>query len=85
MSYNYSIEKLLEIQEISEFFTEEKSDFKEIRIKLNRKTHKCPCCECETNKIHDYRTQRIKDLPIFGKKCVLVLKKRRYVCMLSLR
>ena len=80
MSYNYSIEKLLEIQEISEISVKENSNDKEIYIKLNRKTHKCPCCGNETDKIHDYRTQRIKDLPILGKNSIIVLRKRRYVC-----
>ena len=30
--------------------------------------------------IHDYRTQRIKDLTIFGKRCVIIFRKRRYRC-----
>lgn len=37
-----------------------------VYIKLPRKTHACPCCGSETNKIHDYREQKIKDIP-FGR------------------
>lgn len=41
---------------------------------------KCPCCNTSTDKIHDYRKQRIKDIPAFGKFTTIVLRKRRYVC-----
>lgn len=51
-----------------------------IHIKLGRKVVNCPCCETQTSKIHDYRTQIVKDCEAFGKKIELVLKKRRYVC-----
>jgi len=33
-----------------------------------------------TSRVHDYRNQTIKDLPIMGKHTVLILRKRRYVC-----
>lgn len=29
-----------------------------------RKMHKCPCCGSETNRIHNYRDQKIKDIPL---------------------
>ena len=35
---------------------------------------------CRKNKIHDYREQKIRDLPAFGKKTFLHLRKRRYRC-----
>ena len=40
----------------------------------------CPACGMTTSKIHDYRTQYIKDLPLQGKRCFLELRKRRYTC-----
>jgi transposase len=40
----------------------------------------CPCCHASTSKIHDYRLQEIKDIPLQLKHTILVLKKRRYVC-----
>jgi len=49
-------------------------------IEMLRKPHKCPCCGTMTDRIHDYRTQKIKDLPSFGKKIFLLLHKRRYIC-----
>lgn len=36
------------------------------------------CPHCGT--IHDYREQRIKDIPAFEKEVVLVLRKRRLHC-----
>ena len=45
-----------------------------------RKPHVCPSCGCITNRIHDYRHQKIKDLPSFNKNVILLLRKRRYVC-----
>ena len=35
---------------------------------MERKVCKCPVCSAQTDKIHDYRTQIIKDIPIKGKK-----------------
>ena len=49
-------------------------------VEMLRKPHKCPSCGTMTDRIHDYRTQKIKDLPSLGKKVFLLLHKRRYVC-----
>lgn len=49
-------------------------------ISTKAKLSKCPCCGKETTKIHDYRDQRIKDLPFMFKTTYLVLRKRRYAC-----
>ena len=40
----------------------------------------CPTCGSITKKIHDYRLQTIKDVPVQLKPTNLVLKKRRYSC-----
>jgi len=32
-----------------------------------------------TSKVHDYRIQKMKDIPLQGKSCFLFLKKRRYL------
>ena len=40
----------------------------------------CPTCGSITKKIHDYRLQIIKDVPVQLKPTNLVLKKRRYSC-----
>ena len=51
-----------------------------VELELPRRKHKCPCCGSSTERIHDYRKQTIKDLPISGKNTYLHLWKRRYVC-----
>nr|WP_206762728.1 ISL3 family transposase [Mobilitalea sibirica] len=40
----------------------------------------CPVCGNFTSKVHDYRKQVIKDLPLQLKPVVLILRKRRYTC-----
>lgn len=51
-----------------------------IELELPKKVHRCPCCGHETDKVHDYRIQIIKDLPVSGRHTYLHLRKRRYVC-----
>lgn len=59
----------------------EKTDSKIIiYAEMERKEHKCHCCGKKTNSIHDYRTQKIKDIPAFGKIVEIILRKRRYQC-----
>ena len=52
----------------------------DIYLETIPKVHTCPCCSKETKRIHDYRTQRIKDLPFQLKDSYLILRKRRYRC-----
>lgn len=40
----------------------------------------CPACGKTTSRIHGYRKQTIKDLPLRRKTLLIVLKKRRYIC-----
>lgn len=49
-------------------------------IEMPRKTHSCPSCQTETQKVHDYRTQNIRHTFIGRKPIILSLRKRRYVC-----
>ncbi|UZQ84352.1 MULTISPECIES: transposase family protein [Thermoanaerobacter] len=39
---------------------------------MKQKPHTCPRCGKLTSKVHDYRTQRIKDIPLWGKKNFLL-------------
>ena len=45
-------------------------------LELERKEHKCPCCSGQTSRIHDYRTQKVHDINILGKKVYLILRKK---------
>lgn len=40
----------------------------------------CPCCGQATNKVHDRRTQKIKDIPLWGTMTIINLIKRRFRC-----
>ncbi len=51
-----------------------------IHFHLERRPHACPYCGAVTDKVHDYRTSILKDLPIMGKSTFLHYKKRRYHC-----
>ena len=34
-----------------------------IFISMKKEPHTCPCCNFPTERVHDYRTQIIKDVP----------------------
>ncbi|NMA02510.1 MAG: transposase family protein, partial [Clostridia bacterium] len=36
----------------------------EINVATKKKLQRCPNCGNKTSRVHDYRVQRIKDLPI---------------------
>lgn len=38
-----------------------------IHIELPIREHTCPCCHSKTSRVHDYRFQLIKDIPIYYK------------------
>lgn len=80
MLYKYFTEKILGLQGILIENIKNTDNTIHVYCKLERKLHKCPRCGNFTDKIHDYRLQVIKDIPAFGKKCFIHLKKRRYRC-----
>ncbi len=51
-----------------------------LTIQLPRKSHSCPFCGTSTERIHDYRIQKIKHIPLPHKVYDLFLRKRRYNC-----
>ena len=52
----------------------------ELGVELPKHPQVCPECGCVTARIHDYRNQKVKDMPIRNKKVIINLHKRRYVC-----
>ncbi len=80
MLYTHFNEKLLGLQEANVTNIEETETNIVIYIELNRKEQKCSCCGSKTDKIHDYRSQKIKDISAFGKSVTIILRKRRYRC-----
>ena len=75
-----SIAKLFELEDIILHNIETNNTEVHISFSLQRKTHVCPHCAALTDKVHDYRTSVIKDIPFMGKKTFLHYRKRRYHC-----
>ena len=71
--------ELLKLEDVIITNVENISDHLHIHIELPRRNHICPCCGANTDQIHDYRMQIIKDIP-FGRNTFLHLRKRRYRC-----
>lgn len=71
--------KLLNLEDVMITNVENISGELHIYIELPRKEHTCPACGAVTDRVHDYRTQRIKDVPL-ARNTFLHLRKRRYRC-----
>ena len=78
--HNYCINKLLNLKEVKVKNIIHQDNSVDVFIETKAKIHTCPACGSQTKKVHDYRQQIIKDLPLQMKHCNLVLKKRRYQC-----
>ena len=78
--HSHCINNLINIKEVLVKKVVQNQNFVEIYLETKPKEHFCPCCGQATKRIHDYRMQVIKDLPLQMKHCYLVLRKRRYVC-----
>lgn len=80
MSYeNNNIAKLLDMEDVIVKKVENFERELHIYIERPRKEHICPRCGCVTDKVHDYRTQKVKHISL-GKTTYLNLRKRRYAC-----
>ena len=71
--------KLLNLEDVIITGVENISDQLHISIELPRRKHTCPCCGAKTDRVHDYRKQTIKDVPL-ARNTFLHLRKRRYRC-----
>ena len=80
MLYEDNTAKLLGLEDVIIKKVREDESAHHIELELPRRKHSCPCCGAETDRIHDYRKQKIKDLSAFGKDVYLYLRKRRYAC-----
>lgn len=80
MLNSYYSEKVLGLQGVKIKKVENTAKEMCIELEMERRPHKCPVCGQQTDRIHDYRKQVVKDMPSFGKTVFLVLRKRRYAC-----
>lgn len=71
--------KLLDLEDVIITDVENTSNQLHIYIELPRSKHICPVCGAVTDRVHDYRTQTIKDIPL-ARDTFLHLRKRRYRC-----
>ena len=71
--------KLLNLEDVIITNVENIADQLHICIELPRDKHICPVCGAVTDRIHDYRMQVIKDVPL-ARDTFLHLRKRRYRC-----
>ena len=71
--------KLLNLEDVIITNVDNTSNQLHIYIELPRRKHVCPVCGAVTDRVHDYRMQTIKDVPL-ARDTFLHLRKRRYRC-----
>ena len=71
--------KLLNLEDVIITIVKNVADQLHIYLELPRVEHICPACGATTDRIHDYRMQTIKDIPL-ARDTFLHLRKRRYRC-----
>ena len=74
-----STAKLLNLEDVIITKVENISEEVHVYLELPRTKHRCPACGALTDRVHDYRMQIIKDIPL-GRTTLLHLRKRRYLC-----
>ena len=75
-----SITSLLEMGDMEVLNFEQNTDSIFLQVQKKRAVQTCPACGALTEKIHDYRMQTVRDLPLQGKNVYWKYKKRRYRC-----
>jgi transposase len=80
MLYTNYTEDLIGLKDVIVTRVEKVDGHARIFLKTKLQMQVCPNCRHETKRVHSYRTQPVKDLPLFGLKTILYLKKRRYYC-----
>lgn len=78
LDMNYTTE-LLNLEDVIVKEVKNVDEQLHVFIELPRREHVCPRCKGLTDRIHDYRMQTVRDIPL-GRDTYLHLRKRRYVC-----
>ncbi len=79
LNYNYT-EKLLGLEDAITKKIEFANGTYIVHITMHQRIHTCPRCKTHTSKVHDYRTQRVKHIPIGDTPVILAIRKRRHIC-----
>ena len=80
MLYRDCIENLLQLKDVIVTNIECIGKQIHIHLRMQQRLHYCPRCGSITGKVHDYRTQLVRDVSISGYETILHLRKRRHVC-----
>ena len=80
MIYRDCIGKLLQLKDVIVTNIECSGRDIHIHLRMEQRLHYCPVCGTITGKVHDYRTQIVRDVSICGYNTILHLRKRRHVC-----
>lgn len=56
-----------------------------LHVEIPRRHHRCPSCKERTNRVHDYRLQKVQHLKVYERTSFLFYRKRRYVCVCGKR
>lgn len=80
MLYRDCIGKLLQLKDVIVTNIECSGRDIHIHLRMEQRLHYCPVCGTITGKVHDYRTQIVRDVSICGYNTILHLRKRRHVC-----
>lgn len=78
LNHDYIL-KILDVEDVIVRKVENEQEQLCIYIELPVREHTCPKCGQGTTRVHDYREQIIKDIPL-GRNTYIYLRKRRYVC-----
>ena len=62
MLYHDCIEKLLQLKDVIVTNIEKHENEMHIHLKMAQRLHYCPACGKITSKVHDYRSQIVKDV-----------------------
>ena len=80
MLYFHFIEEALGAQGVKVKKDEIDGNTHRIWLEMPRKEQICPCCKARTEKVHDYREQKIKGGEANQRYIEIHYRKRRYVC-----
>lgn len=80
MLNNYDTAKLLDLEDVIFSGIRKNESTIEIDIQFPVRPNQCPRCGYVTSLVHDYRIQKVKDIPLQGRYLILSYKKRRYHC-----
>lgn len=76
MPQNDYITELLDLEDFVIDKIEKDEDNVLLYLSMKVRTQTCPCCSHLTERVHDYRLQKVKDIPIQGKNTMWYYRKR---------